>query len=69
MGIGMNVGVVIGRPPVTVSANQEIANGAEDKSSPQVQRIMLSQIAFCGRAMRAPTFFISRCRYWGEKRL
>ena len=32
-----------------------IVNGETSKNRPLVQGIALSQIAFCGRAMRAPT--------------
>ena len=37
----------------------EIVNSAENKNYPLMQRIAISQIAFCGRAMRAPTFLYS----------
>ena len=49
------VGTAIGRPSVTVSANYGMVAGAEDRNNLLVERIVLSQIAFCGRAMRAPT--------------
>ena len=49
------VGTAIGRPSVTVSANYGMVVGAEDRNNLLVERIVLSQIAFCGRAMRAPT--------------
>ncbi len=52
-----HAGAAIGRPPVTVSANHEMANGTEDKNSLFMQRIVLLQIVLCGRAMRALHFF------------
>ena len=56
------VGAAIGRPPTTVSANQEIANGAEDRNNPLVQKDRVVTDCSCGRAMRAPTLSYVPCR-------
>ena len=59
MAIRHTVGAAIGRPPVTVGVNHGLVNSVENKNYPLMQRIAISQIAFCGRAMRAPTFLYS----------
>ncbi len=52
-----SAGAAIGRLPVTVNPNHGMVVGAEEKNNPQDS--VLPQIAFCGRAMRAPTLSYS----------